>query len=196
MGPLAASAILLFAAWDLLLLGRVASRWVGPESATLASFVLATLLVVACHRRGEVAAGRSLYAVALGAIVGWASHPLWVASISAAGLALGLAPRDQHGSQAVGAAVIAATLVLAPLFEEILYRGDLLTALRDRAGAPFAIVATSALFALPHLEAWSILGTFLVGLALGVTRVLAGSLAPCIGLHAGLNLASIPWDRT
>ena len=52
---------------------------------------------------------------------------------------------------------------------------------------------TSALFALPHLEAWSVLGTFLVGLALGVVRIVAGSLALCIGVHAGLNLASVVW---
>lgn len=194
MGPLATSAILLLAVWDLLLLGRVASRWVGSESATLASFLLATLLVTARHRRKDVAVRRSLCPAGLGVIVGWTTYPVWVTSISAVGLALGLGPRDRDGSHAaVGVGVIVSTLVLAPVFEEILYRDHLLPVLRDRAGAPLAIVVTSALFALPHLEAWSVLGTFLVGLALGVVRIVAGSVALCIGVHAGLNLASVVW---
>jgi membrane protease YdiL (CAAX protease family) len=195
MGPLTASAILLLAVWDVLLLGRVASRWVGSESATLASFLLATILVVARHRGERVAVRRSLCAAGLGVIVGWTTYPVWVASISVVGLALGLAPRDRDDPHAMGVAVIVATWLLAPVFEEILYRGHLLPVLRDRAGAPLAIVVTSILFALPHLEAWSVLGTFLVGLALGVTRALAGSLALCIGIHAGLNLASVAWGR-
>ena len=53
------------------------------------------------------------------------------------------------------------------------------------------MVVTSWLFALPHLEAWSMLGALLVGLSLGWVRLAFGCVAPCIGLHAGLNLASL-----
>jgi membrane protease YdiL (CAAX protease family) len=195
MGPLATRAILLFAVWDLLLLGRLASRWLGSECATLASFLLATILVVARHGWEEAATGRSLLAAGLGAISGWATHPAWVASIAALGAAFGLPPRGWEGPHAPSVALVVATVALAPVFEEVLYRGQLLIALRDRLGAPLAVVATSALFALPHLEAWSVLGTFLVGLALGAARLLAGSLALCIGVHAGLNLAAVAWGR-
>jgi membrane protease YdiL (CAAX protease family) len=177
MGPLATRAILLFAVWDLLLLGRLASRWLGSECATLASFLLATILVVARHGWEEAATGRSLLAAGLGAISGWATHPAWVVSIAALGAAFGLPPRGWEGPHAPSVALVIATVALAPVFEEVLYRGQLL------------------IFALPHLEAWSVLGTFLVGLALGAARLLAGSLALCIGVHAGLNLAAVAWGR-
>src|SRR3990172_1837075 len=104
MGPLATSAILLFGVWDLLLLGRLASRWVGAEAATLTSFLLPTLFV--------------------------------------------------SGARSMGLPLIVASVALAPVFEEILYRDRLLLALRARAGTPVAVVVTSVLFALPHLQAW------------------------------------------
>jgi membrane protease YdiL (CAAX protease family) len=195
MGPLATSAILLFAVWDLLLLGQVSARWLGAELATLSSFLVVTLLVVGGHRARHLVGGRSMRAALLGMIVGCATYPLWVVSISAVGLALGLAAPDPHAAHAMDLALVVATVALAPVFEEILYRDRLLPALRDRTGAPLAVVVTSALFALPHVEAWSVLGTFLVGLALGVTRLLAGSLSLCIGIHGGLNLASLLWGR-
>src|SRR3990172_8043743 len=57
MGPLATSAILLFGVWDLLLLGRLASQWVGAEAATFACFLLATLFVAGARVRGARPAG-------------------------------------------------------------------------------------------------------------------------------------------
>ncbi len=194
MGPLAASAILLFGAWDLLLLGRLASRWTGAEVATFASFVLATLVVVGTRVRGLREKRRALLRVVLGTVVGCTAYPACVTSIAAVGLGLGFAPRDPGDPRGIGIALIVASVAIAPVFEEILYRDRLLLALHARAGAPVAVVVTSVLFALPHLEAWSVLGTFLVGLALGVTRLAAGSLSLCIGIHAGLNLASVLWS--
>jgi hypothetical protein len=195
MGPLAASAILLFGAWDVLLLGRLASRWTGVEAATFASFVLVTLLVAGARVRGlREKSGAALLRVVLGAVAGYTGYPVWVTSIAAIGLGLGLAPRDPGDPRAIGIPLIVASVALAPVFEEILYRDRLLLALRARAGATVAVLLTSILFALPHVEAWSLLGTFLVGLALGVTRLAAGSLALCIGIHAGLNLASVLWS--
>ena len=194
MGPLATSAILLFGVWDLLLLGRLASRWVGAEAATLASFLLATLFVAGAGVRGLRPERGALLRVGLGVVAGCAGYPAWVTSIAAVGLALGLAPRDPADARSMGFVLIVASVALAPVFEEMLYRDRLLLALRARAGAPVAVIVTSVLFALPHLEAWSVLGTFLVGLALGATRLVAGSLPLCIGIHAGLNLASVVWS--
>ena len=81
--------------------------------------------------------------------------------------------------------------MLAPVFEELLYRERLLAALAPRVGAPAAVFATSALFALPHLEPWHVVGTFFVGLGLGTVMRLGGSVGLCIAIHAGLNLASL-----
>jgi membrane protease YdiL (CAAX protease family) len=67
----------------------------------------------------------------------------------------------------------------------------LLPPLCARLGAAPANDLTSGLFAIPHAEPWSVLGTFLVGLLLGAVYVASGSISLCIGLHAGLNLASL-----
>lgn len=195
MGALATSAILLFAVWDLLLLGRLSSRWMGSEAATFTSFLLATLLVTGSRGIGAVVRGRSALEISVGAIAGWATYPVWVLLIVKLGLALGLSPRERVDPSALSLVSIVSALALAPVFEELLYRERLLLALRERAGPSVAIAVTSLLFALPHVEGWSVLGTFLVGLALGVTRVVAGSISLCIGIHAGLNLASVAWVR-
>jgi membrane protease YdiL (CAAX protease family) len=195
MGAVTTNALLLLAVWDLLLLGRVSSRWVGSEAATFISFLLAALLVTASRRRRALERARSALGIAVGTVAGWATYPMWVFLIVSLGLALGLPPREGLDRPAQGIASILSAVVLAPVFEELLYRERLLVALRARAGASVAIAVTSVLFALPHLEAWSVLGTFLVGLALGVTRVVAGSISLCIGIHAGLNLASVAWAR-
>ncbi len=84
-----------------------------------------------------------------------------------------------------------AVIVCAPLFEELLYRERLLPALRARFGSPVAIVLSSLLFALPHLEPWNVLGTFAVGLLLGGVYVKTRSTAFCVAYHAGLNGACL-----
>ena len=125
----------------------------------------------------------------LGLLGGFASFPAWVAAIAATGLALELAPVSATEPGAGGPTLWIATVLLAPVFEEVLYRERLLSALRPVMGSGFAIAATSVLFAIPHLEPWRVLGTLLVGLALGAAMRASGSLALCIGIHMGLNLA-------
>jgi membrane protease YdiL (CAAX protease family) len=106
-----------------------------------------------------------------------------------AGLALGLVPVGAAQPASGGPALWIATILIAPVFEEVLYRERLLSALRPLMGSGFAIAATSVLFAIPHLDPWRVLGTLLVGLMLGSAMTASGSLALCIGLHMGLNLA-------
>jgi membrane protease YdiL (CAAX protease family) len=111
-------------------------------------------------------------------------------AIAGTGLAVGLPPRPP-GVGGSGAPTWIAVGVLAPVFEELLYRERLIPALRAYTSAPLAITAASALFALPHGEAWSALGSFLVGLALGALQAGTGAVSLCIAAHAGLNAASL-----
>ena len=79
-------------------------------------------------------------------------------------------------------------LVLAPLVEEVVYRGYLFATLRRRFSPGVAIVLTAVLFAAAH--GYSLRGTisvFFGGIALGCIRHQTGRLASSIILHASIN---------
>ncbi|AUX20269.1 hypothetical protein SOCEGT47_007350 [Sorangium cellulosum] len=78
-------------------------------------------------------------------------------------------------------------IALGPVLEEVFFRGALARPLLRKHGAPLVIAATSALFAVAHLEWQKFLPIGLFGAALGVLRVASGSLVPPILLHATYN---------
>lgn len=83
-------------------------------------------------------------------------------------------------------------LVPAALWEELLARGYLFSLLRERLGARVAIVSTSALFGLMHLEnagatLQSILLVTLAGIFLGSILVALGSLYAAWAAHVAWN---------
>jgi membrane protease YdiL (CAAX protease family) len=183
--------IVLFFVWSLLAsISCVARSRLGTSGAALLSFLalIVWLLATRSHRRDRGPPVSSALLL-LGVLGGFASFPAWVAAIAATGIALGLEPVGATTPGASGPTLWTATVLLAPVFEELLYRERLVSALRPVLGTGSAIVATSALFAVPHLEPWRVLGTLLVGLMLGSAICASGSLALCIGLHMGLNLA-------
>ena len=53
--------------------------------------------------------------------------------------------------------------------------------------------ARALAFALPHVQPWAVLGTFLVGCGLGSVERHSRRLGLCIGIHAGLNAAASFW---
>lgn len=192
--PLAAAALLVGSVWLALLLCQVAlGPRLGRPTAVFVSFCLALGLVLAARARAAATPlrHRSL-AFGLGLAAGLASYPVWIALIAGIGVLLGL-ERPTLAPPRTGALLATATIGLAPLFEEMLYREHLLGALRERFGAAAAVLISSAAFAAAHVEPWAVLGTFLVGLALGAVMCWTGTLALCVGLHAGLNLAAWLW---
>lgn len=172
--------------WTLLVAGGALAPWLGGSLALFVSFGAATAWMLSTRPAPRSAAWRPGLLVA-GAAAGFTSYPAWIAVILWIGLGLGLAPRAAAPPGAGSPLLWIALLFLAPVFEELLYRERLLPALRVRFGAPLAIALSSLLFALPHLDAWNVLGTFCVGLMLGSVQVTTGSTALCIALHAGLN---------
>ncbi len=72
-------------------------------------------------------------------------------------------------------------------FEETLVRGVVLPSFRPALGATGAVLASALLFALMHADLYRLLFTFAVGAVLGVVRLRAGALLPCILVHATLN---------
>jgi membrane protease YdiL (CAAX protease family) len=78
-------------------------------------------------------------------------------------------------------------VLMAPLAEELLFRGFLFGLLRRRVGPGVAMVATSAFFALFHLQPEVMLPIFLVGLVLNWIYLRTGSLAYPILFHLLFN---------
>jgi membrane protease YdiL (CAAX protease family) len=178
-------------AWSALLLGAGARARLGADVAALVAFGLALAALAATRARAAPRRPRArAFGIAVvGLVAGYASLPAcWTACLAWV-LALGL-PLGSPVEPGVGSlAGWTASVLLAPLFEETLYRERLLGGLAVRFGAAPAVALSSALFALPHAEPAAVAATFLVGLGLGALRRASGSLALCVGLHAGLNLA-------
>lgn len=83
---------------------------------------------------------------------------------------------------------------LAPLVEELFFRGMIYPLLRQQWGPAVAVVASAAIFSAAHLIPLLFPALFVVGLLLGLLREWSRSLWPCIFYHAlqnGLALLAI-----
>jgi membrane protease YdiL (CAAX protease family) len=83
-------------------------------------------------------------------------------------------------------------ILIAPLLEELFFRGMLYPVLRRRWGISVAVVLTAAAFAAIHSAqlgyAWApILSIFFVGVALTLVRQITDSVAASVLTHAGYN---------
>ena len=88
------------------------------------------------------------------------------------------------------------SVLLAPLFEEMLFRGYLFTALRRVTRFPIALVVSAAAFALFHFENGPVFVLFVLptGFVLGYAREKTGSITLGIALHAAMNgVISVLW---
>jgi membrane protease YdiL (CAAX protease family) len=94
--------------------------------------------------------------------------------------------------------LILAAVVLAPVTEELMFRGVLLRALEPR-GKRFALVVSALVFSVVHVLGldvdmlWQsavvvLPPIFLLGLVLGWLTQRSGRLGPAIFLHSGWNL--------
>lgn len=82
---------------------------------------------------------------------------------------------------------VLAVCVLAPVLEEMLFRGVVLRGLLARYPRGQAIAVSALLFGLVHLNIYQFVIGTLLGLLLGWLYERTRSLIPCIGLHAAYN---------
>lgn len=80
-----------------------------------------------------------------------------------------------------------AVVIVGPLVEELVFRGVVLRAALDRVDFWPAIALSAGLFALSHATAWTLVPTFVLGLAAGWLALRTQSLWPPIALHALYN---------
>ena len=82
-------------------------------------------------------------------------------------------------------------VVVAPVFEEILFRGILLPLLARRFGVYAAITAVSILFAMIHGHVPSLVTLFLLSVALSLGYLFTRSLATSMVMHAVFNAVTV-----
>lgn len=78
-------------------------------------------------------------------------------------------------------------VLLGPLVEEIFFRGALFRPLRKRYPPGLVILVTSLFFAVSHLIPQTFLPIAIVGAAMGLLRMMSGSILPSLLLHATFN---------
>jgi membrane protease YdiL (CAAX protease family) len=86
-----------------------------------------------------------------------------------------------------GVSTLLALVLVAPVTEELLFRGWLLQDLKEQYGQTRALFWSSALFGLVHIEAAAILYAALGGLVLGAVALRTKSTLASIAMHAGVN---------
>lgn len=95
----------------------------------------------------------------------------------------------EFGRNGVGLGIsFVATVILAPIVEELYFRGLMLPALAKRYGWVFGVLGSSAFFAILHMQANVIIYTFLLGLVLCFFYIRLKSIIPGIFLHMINNL--------
>src|SRR5690606_28853719 len=86
-----------------------------------------------------------------------------------------------------GFALTIALVVIAPVVEELLFRGVLLPGLARSYGERIGLVLSALFFGLLHGRPAEAVVAFAAGLVLGALRLRSRSILPCIALHVGVN---------
>jgi len=79
------------------------------------------------------------------------------------------------------------TTLIAPLFEEIIFRGVLLPVLARDYGKTIGILISSFVFALAHLSLNEFPPLFVLGIGLATTRLISGRLSSSVVMHSFWN---------
>ncbi|MCL4481736.1 MAG: CPBP family intramembrane metalloprotease [Bacteroidetes bacterium] len=90
-------------------------------------------------------------------------------------------------------------VILAPIVEELIFRGIIFSGFQKIYPAFWAIFFSALLFALFHLNPWQLGPTFLLGLLLGFVRLRTGSLLAAMfthALHNGMIFLSVYYHET
>lgn len=88
------------------------------------------------------------------------------------------------------AAKLLAIVVVAPIAEEMLFRGVIFREFARRYSTAHAMIGSAGLFAVFHLNPWQAVVAFPIGLLAAWLVLRTGSIIPGIVLHASLNFTS------
>ena len=82
-------------------------------------------------------------------------------------------------------------ILIAPISEEIFFRGFLLKIFNTKYGNQKSVILNSLIFALFHLHIGAIIPVFILGLTISWIKIKTESLLPCIGIHIIQNSLAI-----
>ncbi len=83
------------------------------------------------------------------------------------------------------------TVLLAPITEELVFRGALYTSIEAQFGIAYSIVVTSILWTALHIERYDVIVLcffLLYGVILGLVRHVTGSITTTVLIHSAINL--------
>lgn len=92
--------------------------------------------------------------------------------------------------------LLVAVVVMAPLVEELFFRGLLLQSITRAIGALPAVLISSAIFALVHVELVVMPGLFMFGVIAAVITLRTGRLGMAWAMHATFNLTTVVLIRS
>ena len=87
--------------------------------------------------------------------------------------------------------LVVMTVVMAPVTEEVFFRGLLQGALRDRIGRVLAVAIASVAFGITHFQLVQLPALVLVGVVNGLLVLRTGRLGPALWSHAGFNAVTM-----
>jgi membrane protease YdiL (CAAX protease family) len=112
---------------------------------------------------------------------------LYNLSLMLKGIQSGIDPNALFGSGASPFLIFVAGIVIAPLVEEIFFRGFVFTGLREKYGWVAAALISAALFAVVHLQPLTMLPIFLMGLIFAYLYQRTESIWPAMIMHFATN---------
>lgn len=125
-------------------------------------------------------------------VVGYMFTGAWGLFLARYGLRAQPNPLPIFGEGIAGLLVaLLAAGVVAPLTEEMFFRGFMFPAFRDRLGEAGGIAASAAVFAVAHWQPLALPALFALGALLAWLYQKTGSLWPGIVLHATINSVAI-----
>ena len=187
---------------------KTAGEWAVPFSGTLATFLHVVLLLALGIVILYVAAPIRHPAIwANGKLDSIIGHPralevtlfvVTVATAQSAGWLVATLANDpslQNGTDRVPNTwpAVIGVLLLAPLAEELLFRGWLLRLLQRRFGPAIAVALSSVAFGVIHPWPAGAVANSVFGVFLGWLALRTGSLWPCMAAHAASNGIGLVW---
>jgi uncharacterized protein len=124
-------------------------------------------------------------------LLAWVGSTIVVVAVRWLLIQLGRPPETQTAERAIAMldpwVVVVAVVILAPIAEELFFRGVVFNAWLREGGRRWAYVGSAALFAVIHVSLLMLVPIFLLGLALAWVYERSGNLLAPIAMHATVN---------